>query len=63
MRRFQPEIEFQPREVIKKYQEQRLKEALEYLSARSPFYQRLFAENRIDIKKKSAPWKIWQLSH
>jgi phenylacetate-CoA ligase len=51
MRRFQPEIEFQPREVIKKYQEQRLKEALEYLSARSPFYQRLFAENRIDIKK------------
>ena len=46
-----PEIQFLPREEIKKYQEGRLKETLAYLSAKSPFYQRLFVENDIDINE------------
>lgn len=43
------EIEFQPKEVIKKYQEERLREMLHYLHDHSPYYQRLFAENHINI--------------
>lgn len=46
-----PEIQFLPREEIKIWQEGRLKEALAYLAAKSPFYRRLFAENSIDIDK------------
>jgi phenylacetate-CoA ligase len=44
-------IEFEPRDVIKKFQEQKLKVALEYLLARSPFYQSLFKTHHIDIRK------------
>lgn len=46
-----PEIQFLPREEIKLYQEKRLTETLEYLAARSPFYQRQFRDNGIDINK------------
>ena len=43
------EIEFQPKEVIKKYQEERLRQMLSYLHDHSPYYQRLFSENHINI--------------
>ena len=43
------EIEFQPKEVIKTYQEKRLGEMLQYLQAHSPYYQRIFEENHINI--------------
>lgn len=46
-----PEIEYLPREEIKRYQERRMAEALEYLAARSPFYRNMFATNGIDVKK------------
>lgn len=45
-----PWIEMQPRETIKAYQEERLAEALAYLSAHSPYYKRLFATAGIDPK-------------
>ncbi|MCQ2285292.1 MAG: AMP-binding protein [Bacteroidales bacterium] len=48
---FTPEIEFQEREVIKQFQEEKLHEALTYLKNHSPFYQRMFSENHIDIDK------------
>jgi phenylacetate-CoA ligase len=51
MNSFEPEIEFQPREVIKAFQEEKLREHLAYLKAKSPFYQRMFKENNIDISK------------
>ena len=44
-----PDIEFQPIETIKRFQDERLVEALDYLNTRSPFYQRLFKENKINI--------------
>lgn len=46
-----PEIQYLSKEEIKHYQEKRLKEALAYLSANSPYYQKLFADNRIDVDK------------
>lgn len=46
-----PDIEFQPIETIRKFQDERLVEALDYLDAKSPFYQRLFKESKIDISK------------
>lgn len=46
-----PEIETQPLDVIKRYQEGRLRELLDYLSVRSPYYRRLFAENKIQVEK------------
>jgi phenylacetate-CoA ligase len=42
-------IEFQSRDKIKLFQEEKLKETLVYLHRNSPFYQRLFFENNIDI--------------
>ena len=48
---FRPEIEFQPKAVIKAFQEEKMREQLAYLQTKSPFYQRLFAENHIDIAK------------
>ncbi len=51
MNSFKPEIEFQPREVIKAFQEKKLKEHLLYLKTKSPFYQRMFKANNIDISK------------
>lgn len=44
-------IEFRSHEEIKLFQEKKLKTALLYLQQNSPFYQRLFKENNIDIQQ------------
>lgn len=44
-----PEIEYQPLDIIKRYQEDKLKELLKYLKANSPFYRRMFETHNIDI--------------
>lgn len=46
-----PEIEFKSSEEIKLFQEQKLKEALQYLAEKSPFYKKMFSTYHIDIKK------------
>ncbi|MBQ5524208.1 MAG: AMP-binding protein, partial [Paludibacteraceae bacterium] len=46
---YNPDIEFASTAEIKAYQEVRLREHLAYLKANSPFYQRLFRDNNIDI--------------
>jgi len=46
-----PEIEYQPKGEIKKFQEKLLTEFLAYLDARSPFYKQLFRTNHIDTAK------------
>ena len=43
------DIEFESPTVIKAFQEQRLQEALAYLQAKSPYYQRSFRENGVDV--------------
>lgn len=43
------DIEFRSPEEINRFQAEKLQEALKYLSEHSPFYQRVFAENAIDI--------------
>lgn len=48
---FEPEIEFQPAEKIKAFQEEKLRGQLQYLDENSPYYHRLFAEHGIDIRK------------
>ena len=45
------DIEYSTPEEIKAFQEQKLHEALTYLAANSPYYQRMFASYAIDIKK------------
>jgi phenylacetate-CoA ligase len=42
-------IEFKPLREIRLFQENKLKEALAYLKAHSPFYQRLFESNNISV--------------
>jgi phenylacetate-CoA ligase len=44
------DIEFQPQEVIKTFQDQKLCEALSYLKENSPYYRRLFDKCHINIK-------------
>lgn len=46
---FYPSIEKSDIQEIKKFQEQKLQELLTYLETHSPFYQRLFKENNINI--------------
>lgn len=46
-----PEIEKASIEEIKIFQEVKLKETLHYLNKKSPFYQRVFAENNIQISE------------
>jgi phenylacetate-CoA ligase len=46
-----PEIEYQPIPIIQRFQEKKLAEALSYLARFSPFYQKLFQEQHIDITK------------
>ena len=46
---FKPNIEYQSPEVIKAFQEQEMRKMLKYLQQNSRFYQRMFAENHIDI--------------
>lgn len=48
---FTPEIEFQDRKTIKKFQEQKLNELLNYLARNSKYYQNIFANNKINIDK------------
>ncbi len=43
------DIEFRSPEEIKEYQNGRLREALRYLADNSPFYQRVFKDNNINI--------------
>ena len=43
-------IEFKTKEEIKRFQEEKLKIALNYLQENSPFYQRIFLHNNIDIQ-------------
>ncbi len=43
------DIEFCPTDEIKDFQNERLQEALHYLAENSPFYQRMFRENNIDL--------------
>ena len=45
------QIEHQPQKIIKRFQEEKLKIALQYLYNQSPFYKRLFAQNSVDIQK------------
>lgn len=46
-----PEIETASLEEIKTLQEKKLSEMLAYIQANSPFYQRLFVSNKIDISQ------------
>ncbi len=46
---FEPEIEFQSVDEIKRFQNEKLREHLTYLQAHSPFYRNLFAQHAIDI--------------
>ncbi len=48
---FTPEIEFQDRKTIKKFQEQKLNELLNYLARNSKYYQNVFTNNKINIDK------------
>lgn len=45
------DIEFCPVAEIEEYQNEHLREALAYLATNSPFYQRMFRENGIDISE------------
>ena len=46
-----PEIEYSSKTEIKHFQEEKLKIALQYLQENSPFYKRIFLQNRIDIRQ------------
>lgn len=46
---FAMDIEFQSAEEIKLFQEEKLRAQMHYLSDHSPYYQRLFRENGIDV--------------
>ncbi|MBP1646282.1 MAG: hypothetical protein H6Q16_1857 [Bacteroidetes bacterium] len=46
-----PDIEFQPQSIIKSFQEQKLKEMLNYINQNSPFYKKMFLDNKIDSSK------------
>ena len=48
---FIPEIETKSKEEIKKFQESKLSEVLEYLQKNSKFYQEMFKKYSIDIKE------------
>ena len=53
-------IEFESIETIKKYQEEKLVETLQYLQLYSPYYKKLFWDHQIDISKIQ---KIEDLKH
>ncbi len=46
-----PEIEYQPLDIIKRFQEEKLREDLDYLNSSSPFYRKMFEDNHIDVSK------------
>ena len=47
----EPKIQYKSPEDIRRYQELKLSETLEYLSKNSPFYKKMFADNGVDISK------------
>ena len=47
------DIEFQSVEAIKDFQEKKLREALDYLAANSPYYKRMFSRFGIDVSSLS----------
>ena len=52
---FKPSIEFQEPSVIKRFQEEKMRETLDYIASFSPFYKRLFEKcvfGWIDYNKK-----------
>ncbi len=46
-----PEIEKESKDKIKAFQEEKLKETLQYLNEKSTFYRRFFRENNIQVSK------------
>jgi phenylacetate-CoA ligase len=48
---FVPEIELQSPEAIKAFQEAKLNSLLQYLNSKSPFYKKLFINNKIDLSE------------
>ena len=48
---FTPEIEYQSPEVIRQFQEEKLREHIAYLQVYSPYYKKLFAKHNIDSSK------------
>ena len=48
---FYPNIEREPLSVIKKFQEEKLIETLDYVNRLSPYYKNLFKKEKIDISK------------
>jgi phenylacetate-CoA ligase len=46
-----PEIEYKSIEDIKRFQEEKMQIALQYLNSRSPFYRRMFCEHNINVNK------------
>lgn len=44
-------FEYQPQEEIIRFQEEKLREALQYLSLRSPFYRRMFRQQGVAVAK------------
>lgn len=48
---YSPTIEFEPPEIIRRFQEERMREALAYLQAFSPYYRRMFEKEKIDVGK------------
>ena len=44
-----PEIETRPLKEIKRFQEKKLKELLLYLDEHSPYYHRLFENNKVTV--------------
>ena len=55
------DIQFASPEAIKRFQEERLREELQYLQARSPYYRTMFAEQRIDIREIQKTEDLQQL--
>ncbi len=46
-----PEIELKPQSEIKRFQEEKLQELLQYLSVNSAYYQRFFKTHQVDINE------------
>lgn len=46
-----PDIEFSDSNKIKMFQEEKLREQLQYLNEKSPYYQKLFKDHNIDINE------------
>lgn len=55
------DIEFASAAEIAEFQNSKLREALAYLDAHSPFYQRMFSEHNIDISKITSTEQLTEL--